>query len=491
MFNPQFPSKLAVKRLMMLQTGTYNDMMRRPYHLTADASIVNRLHDDTLGGTQIDHNHVAGVAGMLLRPTAQATQFAHIDNGWGTQRFQFFMSVIVNNGLTRSEEYILSGYTDYCDWSTGGDLPPEMKFYVDNVITVRIAQTPMGSQAMPVNVSQVLRGNWTQGGQSWGGQPTLNDYSMRPSDVASLHSATALVQMGAPNGSDIRHTPSTFYDGTKLSSIDNNMPSRYLSKALIAESAKMVSDPYDILGETFPSTNPGAGVIRDANWSANPLLNILAQNTMVAGVNAGFFTWNELKQLDPNVVSSDITYVIPLSKTTVQRVHHQGQTELWNSATNETVAASILAQTIPALMGRLLLTRVAFSVTNCTIDGQPAMQWMPGVGGQGFYETMNMAPALTAFQYQFIHEIFNSITQGGLYSVSMSIDARLTGDLWVSIAMNGQSPVDYVAPLYAGQLFSPVMTSDYNHLQGISHDLMSIASQVMEPVGLAQQRGFY
>lgn len=501
MFNPQFPSKLAVKRLMMMQTGTYNDMMRRPYHLTGDTSLMNRLHDDTLGGTQIDRSHVAAVAGAMLRPAAQTNQHAAIDNGWGTSRFLFFMSVIVNNGLTQSEEYILSGYTDACDWSSGGDLPPEMKFYVDNVITVRLAQTSLGAQAMPVNVSQVLRGNWNQPNQTWNapvpsiGQPASlpNDFSMRPSDVASLHATSELVHMGSQGMADIRHTPSTFYDGNKLSSIDNNMPSAYLSKALIAETARSVSDPYEMLaGEGFSSSNPGLGVVRDANWSANPLLNILSKNTMLTQVGAGFFSWRELKMLDPNVVSDSITMVIPLSQNNIQRVHRQGQTEFWTSATNETVAATILAQSVPALMGRLLLTRVAFSVTNCTLDGQPAFQWVPGVGGQGFYETMNMAPALNVFQMQFIHEIFSAITQNGLYAVNLTVDARLTGDLWVSIAMNGQHPVDYVAPLYAGQLFSPVMTSDYNHLQGMANDLMGIASQIVQPVGIAQQSGgFY
>lgn len=485
MFNPHTSSsgRLIVKKLIMQESNVYHDMVRRPWQMAADERTVNCLSEVTQGGRFLDHNHVAPVAGQMLRPAAQTSFMAGIENGWGTTRFFFMMAVEVASQFAPSEEYIVSGYSDFCDVShQTRSLPPELKMFVNNIVTVRQMHTSLGTQLAPVDVSQVLRGNYLSrrgNQQTYPGAAPVNDYTMRPVDLFQFNANAGLIQQNAGPVDDIQYTPSMFHDGAKLSSRDNNLASRFLSKTLVAQQSAMAYDPYSA-GDDFIIPSAGGRVV-EQTWNSNSLLHMLSKSTQICSPAHGYFTWQELCMLDPNASN---TAVVSLNRQGgVQRIHQPNATEFWTSATNETVAASILTNAVPALMARMLLTRVAFTATNATVDGSVVVQWTPN-GAHGFYENMDMGPALSAFENQFIHEVFSSVSCNGMHSVSLMLDVRLIGDMYMTISMNGQAAVPFNAPLFADQLFTPVMTNDYQYLTNMSHDISSVASMVVEPAAI-------
>lgn len=58
MWNPHMSSsgRLIVKKLIMQESNSYNDMVRRPWQMATDERTVNCLTEVTQGGRFLDHN---------------------------------------------------------------------------------------------------------------------------------------------------------------------------------------------------------------------------------------------------------------------------------------------------------------------------------------------------------------------------------------------------------------------------------------------------
>ncbi len=441
-----------IAELLMVQTGTYNDQVLRPYTANADPRRVMQLHETTFGGRQFNVNALAGIAGQILVPATNHQGIIPIANGWNESRFRFLMRVECGGPFGDDTIYIITGYTDHADTSFSRLLDPNMSFFINNIIalTVAIEQTSMGpiERLRLANASHVLSDQFNN-----------NLHSMRPEDVFSTLSASMYTSK-----EDYR---TNFRMGSKLSKRNNGSAPSYLGKALDAHRQAMSqSESYDDLTAIMSNAS---GFVKDSTPSDISPLFILSQKTGWRQNNAVTFT--ELERLSPNL--HDVTHV-QLAAQLPQPAPHSGQSEHFSGLNGETIAVTMLSQSIPSLMMDCILTHVWFNVTNDTLGGNYEFNF----GDAGGFSDMDISPFLQSFQDRFLAEIFNDITRSNNIVISLQVRIDIRGDSFFEINFDNQGFVEYIIPTFSDALMTPVMTTTTEDLAGLSNTISHLADQL-------------
>ena len=80
---------------------------------------------------------LAGIAGSIVKPTAQTCGMVDIPQGWGGDRLRFCMEVeITSHAGGRTLEYI-TGYTDTMGATLTGNIDPQMRLFINNTVTIK------------------------------------------------------------------------------------------------------------------------------------------------------------------------------------------------------------------------------------------------------------------------------------------------------------------------------------------------------------------
>ena len=87
----------TIRQVKLPMASLFTEQWIRP--ITVDMSnsgIINQLEEATLGFTSITPSAIADIAPMIIKPKADCTGIAHIDNGWSQKRFIFYIEVEVS-----------------------------------------------------------------------------------------------------------------------------------------------------------------------------------------------------------------------------------------------------------------------------------------------------------------------------------------------------------------------------------------------------------
>jgi len=451
MYN-QAAGHFHVAELLMVESGTYNDQVLRPYTANADPQRVMQLVETTFNGRNFSPSNLAGIAGQILLPSAQNCGVVPISNGWGNSRFRFLMRVECGGAFGNDTVYILTGYTDHADASFSGLLDPGMRLFFNNMIAMNVIteMTPMGpvERLRLANASHILSDTFNN-----------NLTALRPEDVFSNLSAA---MYGSPT--DYR---TNFRMGNKLSRRNNGSAPTYLGNTLNAyRQATSGAEPYDDLASTMSNAS---GLVRESTVTSVTPLFILSNATQWNTTN--YITYQELINLSPTV--DNVTH-IQFAKTMLNPVPVRGSTEYLHGVTPETIAVSTLSQAVPALMMDCVLTSVWFTITNDTIGGYPEFVY----GNAAGFSNVDLEPFLQAFQDRFVAEIYNDLTRGNQIVVSLEVNIDVRGDAFFSINFDNNGPVDYAVPTFADAILAPVLTNDTADLANLSNTISHLSDQL-------------
>jgi hypothetical protein len=131
-------ARMHVKRLFLMETGTYNTQYRRPYETNVQGPTLNHLADALHGTQKYTPSLLAGVANQLIAPSATAEQAAGIVNGWNERRMRFMMEVETKYMAGGTSTSIVLGYTNYPGVIFHSNyIDPKMEFFENSIVTVR------------------------------------------------------------------------------------------------------------------------------------------------------------------------------------------------------------------------------------------------------------------------------------------------------------------------------------------------------------------
>lgn len=483
-------ANVQVADFILTQTGTYQEQHIRPFETTIRQDHIDYLSRATDEGKNLGANTLGDVAGDILHPQAQTEGNVNISNGWTSRRFRFMMRVVEKqpfqvNGTTQR---IFFGYTDHSDASTNY-LDPNMRIYFNSetVVVTNIRQTPNG----PVPESQVMGANQIVSPMDMSGpvgqhnglfhQPT--SFLIRPDDVfhwgETTHVVNSLNQSGHYGEVGVSYDTRAMAGAGgayKYSRRHDVSPSRYLSQTLGAfAKANKEAQATDNVGNPEYLYGEAASYAGNLDIHSNEFFARLKENC--GYMEKGFVTLQEMQSLFPELQHT-MKYSLDDGRS-IRKVNQAEDSNHWHGATRTDVAASTLAQVVPAIMMDNFIRSISFAVTNGQGIGNYAIE-IHGQGTRSVVDNLNMVPYLEEFQRRLITDALNTLTYRNQIGFQLSMSSDLAGDSVIDISLDGEPYIRYVAPTFSDSLFTPIVTQDAQRPQAISSDLLYLAEQTVE-----------
>jgi len=462
---------IRIVRMLMAETGTYNDTFFRPFQSGFDGR-AQKLYDEfTDRGQRVSKESLAGIAGTIIRPATEAGARVSIDNGWGERRIRFIMVVecgIMGNDGQPMVEYI-TGYTDHADFSMNGLMDPRTKLYFNTTVQARRVRVNQGGvygyQERMIDASHVLSAPEVTAGTSrrYVDQDRLK--FLTPQDVMGK-----LLEGDYPDDNVRDYRNSMRGNVVRKSRRGNCVSTDHLSRSImgIVNAQRMASasaggDAFATPDETLYSL--AFENVHDQRFSEDRFLSWLDTDTTY-GENR-YITYGELMRKCPELAS--IVETIPLTSVQRRGLPQRGDTEYWDGSQQETVIANILSFSVPGIMMELMLTKFTFIISNDTLDGQPEFELRNA--GSIAARDIDITPYIQSVETRLINEVFPDVTNRGAMTLTVFMDVDILGETRITISYNGGPKTDYIVPSFADGLFAPIITPD-------SEDLTDLATAV-------------
>jgi hypothetical protein len=133
--------KFTLVRLLIQDTGTYNQQVSRPYQAKTLGSALDDLSNRISSATRADPtaringNLIAGLSHNLVSPVANWDRQLYIPNGWQEPRLRFTLEVSLDTAFG-TEVYFFQGYTENKDVSVTGTINPDMVFFINSYLRI-------------------------------------------------------------------------------------------------------------------------------------------------------------------------------------------------------------------------------------------------------------------------------------------------------------------------------------------------------------------
>lgn len=444
----------TVNKLMFVETGAYHQQAARPYNsYMDDERNVMALRNATQDGRNISANSVAGVASTLIRPATEAGRDIQIRNGWGERRYRFFMEIEMMVAGTPTRKIII-GYTDEVGVSYGGNLNPNMRMYINNVIVLRLVGI---NQWQIFESNHIVVNDLLVHGDGFSSQNVV----MRPEDVFNTLQSTNMYPGEAVQMFDFRANVST---GARTSDRSNTNHNQYLAKSLKAlHTAQNNADFAEgTMGDIF---HEATTKVREKSIVDDNMLRTLDDQANY--FEDGFVTYGMLCDLSPS--THHVTQHFELKPAVRQATSHTDNTQHFKGSDVSSVMATILSNTVPPMAMECLLTRVRFSATNATINGMvdARVTAVP----QGFISDVPLDRYIDLFLDRLINIVMPDVTNNFNFIVTLDMEVDILGETRISIKVGDDAPVPYVIPSFADGLVAPIIGNDQSDLQNLASDI--------------------
>ena len=467
---------LKVVKLIMQETGTYNQQWSRPYNSSVTGDVVNNLiaqaHDTgTVGFSPV----MIASTNTFIRPQATPENQIGIVNGWDTRRIRFMLHVRYSTNIGSEHSEYLQGYTDIPGVTVNNAIAPEMNFIVNSCIHTHHATqyTPTGLvefETISENAHILVNDQWSNM------YNPVQQRTMRPEDVFSIMNTNHALpsdysDMGV--GSSFLASITLRKDAIK-SRRSNGVGSVY--SANILDSHAKASSSLNGFGNNSDNVMRNAlGGVREGKAYKDPFLGSMGKINSANQLNR--FKYSDLEALDPNVRHCTV-YAVP---TVVQQqsVHQTGQTANWGATDYTTQAATILSQAIPSLMMDLLINNIVFKSTNHDISGVPRTMIINGAG----FSKIDMTRNFQNFVIRFETEVLRDITYNNSIPYALDMRVDLMGETWIRISIGNNEIYDFVTPSFCDALLSPIRTNNPDTVQTLASDFDTLTREIAGAIG--------
>lgn len=469
--------RIEIVSLTMARSGTYGNQYRRPFTTNGQGHVINQFQErfDQMGnqGAKASAQLFAGISGEFMRPSATPESEILIPNDWGTERYYYTMDVIVHNYLGGQTREVIQGYTSYTDQSHGGNFDPRMQFFINSITTLRDTRINNGHgwNNVPTIVDSyhILANNNYSGPASVMGTNPYKNLSMRPQDVIG---AIQTQPMMTTDLVDLRSSNSSV---PKLSYRENSLSSNYTGKMVgsyaMAATKSMSEHPAQIMSDTYGMLSGTKGINSDEFIRTISGMN----NTSVSN----FFTYSDLLRMDPTLDSRCFV----LTSTPVVRMANgldasvdQFNFNGWGGSDMETVAATILSNSLPALMVEFGLRHLIVQATN--FSGQPFIQ-IPYVAPL-VNDMVLTAPSIALLEHRIQQELLDDISMRNGIAYDIFANIALTEFSQITVQLDNGPQVSFSAPTFADALCAPVLTAHNDHIQEVACDFNNLIESLVQ-----------
>lgn len=464
-------TNIRINKLIMQETGTYNQQFLRPYVTSFDGQTVNNVTERIIsaGPGHIDPSVLSGITSSFITPSPQPEAMIPISNGWSEKRIRFLMEIQCDFQTGGSSKSYIQGYTSFPGITASQAIAPDMDFYINSIVTtkVTIEYTPYGNNQIETiaDNSHILSSNSWQG-VTQPGQQQL----MRPQDVFCHMQNSHLPGVYDTDTSNVLDGRTILKNDAIKSSRTNGLASNYATK--IIDGYVVGASVADYGQNELNILNRSRQEVSEQRAGEDPFLAALG-SVSVSGIT-NHFRYSDLLKIDPNV--DNVANFAVMGATQKATSHIAGQTANWHGSDLTTVSATSLSQSVPALMMELMLSRMVFKSTNHDIQGRINTVIIDARS----FANIELSGMLNVFKSRLLTEVLNNITSSNHISYMLEMRVDLLGETWIELAIDNNPPVTYVTPSFCDNLFVPVITSNVSTIQNLTNDFSNLVSNVKE-----------
>ncbi len=481
-------TQIVLEQLMFFDAGTFNPQFRRTLSSSLDSGKLDILKQATNYGQNVTAAALARIGNSAITLSNQIESQVNIANGWQTQRFRFFLKIVLvrDSGYAAIRDCVyLTGYTNHADVSYAGTLDPQMILVINSRINVRETVSRQGviSTAITTN-EQVLRGLANPGGSY-----AARDYTMRPSDILHGIGAQVLLEEAA-NGfaQDLMNAPlntsNTFVNGIQTNARSNNTGANHLSRILSTSRAGFDGQGnFDEMAQIMQSSSVLA---EDTLVSNDYLWQTLIRMTDGHFNQEGIIQWRDLCRLCPNAeAQADIfKYGGVINQAPIPT---QGDSENWAGQTQEQYLAAFIATTLPGILSAEFIGSAGILISN--ESGAPEVVFFRPP--MSFIANLDITNMLNKVLHNIHAEIVPVLTENNQRLVRAEIECDVCGHTNVRISVDGGPLIPFNSPTFADSSFSPIITGNVNTYNNMVRDIRNISASLFErPDQIYQGNGY-
>lgn len=455
---------MKIKKLIIQETGTYNQQWKRPFNSGLDGQTFNTIMENVQSARAIKPTALTGVANQFIHPTAQPESHIVIPNGWNERRLRYFLEIQTESQIGAIQTEYVVGYTDHNGLSLGQHLDPQMRFFINAVNTTRsmVQNTPLGSQT----IQNVIDSSHILANEHYAG-------ILNPSQVFRLRPEDVFVQM---DSMEIQQETSGDFTDTRLTIGREPIKSKR-SNAIAPVFVSSILDSY--LQTQRAEHNGGSRTeliesarhaIKSPSIATDPFMSFIRSRSDQSGNS---FTYQDLLALDPNVQA--VTVLLPMTPTIRSTLHEAGTTADWAASNGETLFATCVSQSVPGYMLDHCINKLHFQATNRSIGSQIQVQI---VDVKSFMQGVDITPQVQAMIFKLETELLRDLSYNNQMDFMLDMRCDLLGETWINVSINGGALYTYVSPSFADALMSPVTTSNQQNLIAIANDFDTLLDQI-------------
>lgn len=453
-------------KLSFVETADLPDCYIRPYEANFRKEIGESFSKATEGASRISAESLAKVTHSMIAPSAGRAIQSNIDNGWGASRLMFAMVVEVAARGEDDRYLYIVGSTDQASYTTRRrkvSFDQEMRLNFNSITRVLMTQSMYRGDKVYVpkieTHDQVLNRRSIQNNQD-----AKRPATARPVDLFRRVSSTArfggLLDSSGINGRDYT---GGFTSPLVASSRVNNSPSHYLSRSLSAWIKKSADPNNNFHGDMDNEdiADDAVALVGENLLEDDPYISAIARDTNI--LRNGFITYGELMDLNPDYDDNRNTGLLRMSD---RRVDRRADRNCWRAADNETIAAQIIANSLPGIMINSMYSIVKDIVINtrCRMGESPLQSAFP----QPFIPGMSIRGNFPYFESKIVDVMLHEITHGGMFDVEAHINANIDTEIEITISIDGGEDRFYVFPVFADAMIAPTLQEDLDSLTHIS-----------------------
>lgn len=474
---------------VMSETPVYPEMFSRTFNNNIqDESVIEEIWElNNING--INRNSMAQIASDIIRPSGTPSGRVNIDYGFGERRILFMISVEVP-APSGSVPWvtILTGYTDYSDYSLiTQSLPDDMRMYIDNVQTINkgtgFARVTDSSHILSSRVMDSIDFLDTETEQT-----TISDRNgyvvqpsmrlIRPQDVLSDISS-GIYALSQDTDAQVLNPSATLSRSRNVKNRrSNGLASRYLNDLL--KPAIETEEDSLFRGASDTSRYDSARVsatTREPSISSDLFLRHLKAYDNF--VDSGYLTWGELRDLIPNLESITRLSTVGNSPSITGHQARIDDTESWQAATMEAIAATTINSSIGAIMTSCLITSADITFSNESLDNSSEMTVVPESVTVFDPDLVDARLQLNMLNQLIINELIPIVTHGGRHTIAARVIYEMHIDCHITVSWDGGDFVPFVTPTFCDGLFSPMLTANQETVDAFSNNTANLIEGVV------------
>lgn len=467
--------KFRVNQMLIREVGTYNQQYMRPYKMDTSGGRADRLLERVERASVVDGNLIAGVSSDIISQSHFAVDEIQIIGGWKERRLAFIMEVIQENTSGSQSVLMLQGYSDRAEYSLSGTLDPDTLFVINSYVMLnRSYDARTGRQYDVVTeAANVVNGKYVT---TYRNEDQL--YSMRPEDLVigmeSMQLNETYTSYGAP--ASFEDTRIGIGNKSILSRRRNNMASTYLANTINSyRSASQLGDfgmrERDLLGQT-------ANLLMEPTPGDLHFLRALSNVQRNPGTTS--FRMADITDIDTDLRSASVARrvikLVALGEMERSRLHHAGETESWEDARIPQWAATVLSNSVSAIMMDLYITQLEMFCTNSHIGGRVEIRVATARSLMALDLTEQVEMLKTRMEAEVLKDISNNNQE--TYYIDMKVD--LFGETRINIDIAGSGDIGFCVPSFSDSILTPGITNSRKYFDETATDMENVISMVRE-----------